>query len=125
MVAGCIKCNVICRDCFRDNGEQLINCKFLQVVFMEDNKYISVKSAKKHGNSIKVVLNQYLPYWPLFLLLLICCLGIGYLYLYMTKPVYEVTASILIKDEKKGADAERISDAINGYGLTKIVENEV
>ncbi|RZJ49122.1 MAG: hypothetical protein EOO44_18860 [Flavobacterium sp.] len=58
------------------------------------------------------------------LLLVICWIG-AYIYLYVTKPIYEVTASILVKDEKKGADAERISDVIHGYGLTKIVENEI
>ncbi|HTE28581.1 GumC family protein [Flavitalea sp.] len=92
---------------------------------MQENKYISAKTGKKENNSIKLLLNQYLPYWPLFVLLVLICWIAAYGYLYVTKPIYEVSASILIKDEKKGADAERISDAINGYGLTKIVENEI
>ena len=89
---------------------------------MQAKKYTS---EKKEKNAIKSLLFQYLPYWPLFALLLV----LGYLgaraYLYVTKPKYEISASILIKDEKKGADAESISDVINGYGLSKIVENEI
>jgi len=89
---------------------------------MQKNKNIS---EKKEKNAIKSLLYQYLPYWPLFALLLFLGYIAAYAYLYVTKPVYEISASILIKDEKKGADAERISDAINGYGLSKIVENEI
>src|SRR5688500_1708588 len=92
---------------------------------MQANKYTSEKSEKKEKNAIKLLLYQYLPYWPLFALLLVLGYIAVYAYLYVTKPVYEISASILIKDEKKGADAERISDAINGYGPSKIVENEI
>lgn len=92
---------------------------------MQAKKYTSEKAEKKEKSAIKSLLYQYLPYWPLFALLLVLGYIGAYAYLYVTKPIYEISASILIKDEKKGADAESISDAINGYGLSKIVENEI
>lgn len=68
---------------------------------------------------------KFLPYWPLFLaLIFICCLG-GWIYNRTAEPVYETTATILIKDEKKGADENRLSQSVNLLESNKIVENEV
>jgi tyrosine-protein kinase Etk/Wzc len=89
---------------------------------MQAKKYTS---EKKEKSEIESLLYRYLPYWPLFLILLVLGYAAAYAYLYVTKPVYEVSASILIKDEQKGADDERISDAISAYGPSKIVENEI
>jgi capsular exopolysaccharide synthesis family protein len=68
---------------------------------------------------------RYMPYWPLFALLLIVFLIAGSFYLYIAHPVYEISANILIKDEKKGADESKILDALNIYSSNKIVENEI
>ena len=68
---------------------------------------------------------RFLPYWPVFLVLLIFSLIIASFYLKFKAPVYEVTSSILIKDEKRGQDDSKVLDALNLFGAKKIVENEV
>ena len=67
---------------------------------------------------------RYWPYWPMFLLLIACGLSLGYLYLRSTTPMYESSATILIKDEKKGQDDSKIMESLNPLSSKKIVENE-
>jgi len=70
------------------------------------------------------ILRQYIPYWPLFVLLTIFSLSGAWLYLRYKKPVYQVNAKILVKDEKKGLDDSQVLDALNIFAEKKIVENE-
>ena len=46
-------------------------------------------------------------------------------YLKYQIPVYETTATILIKDEKKGEDDSRIIESLNLLATKKIIENEI
>src|ERR1022692_20941 len=68
---------------------------------------------------------RYLPYWPLFAILLAFSILIAFFYLKNKAPLYEVTASILIKDEKRGLDDSKVLDELNLFGAKKIVENEI
>ncbi|MCC9138538.1 GumC family protein [Pontibacter silvestris] len=69
---------------------------------------------------------RYFPYWPLFILLLVVSLvgAWGYLNIYAT-PTYEVSASLLIKDEKKGVVDSKMTESIDAFTSNKIVENEI
>ncbi|MFM1756050.1 MAG: hypothetical protein RL621_983 [Bacteroidota bacterium] len=68
---------------------------------------------------------KYKPYWPVFLLLSIMLFGLAYLYLRYTVPLYQATASLIIKDEKKGNDDSRIMESLNLISTKKIIENEI
>jgi tyrosine-protein kinase Etk/Wzc len=76
------------------------------------------------GNLFQQMFFRYWPYWPVFLILTVCCLGVGYFYLRTTTPMYESTATILIKDEKKGLDDSKVVESLNPLSSKKIVENE-
>ncbi|TXK46773.1 polysaccharide biosynthesis tyrosine autokinase [Pontibacter qinzhouensis] len=69
---------------------------------------------------------KFTPYWPLFLTLLVisCMAGWAYLNYYAT-PVYEASASLLIKDEKKGVNDSKMTESIDAFITSKIVENEI
>ncbi|MDE3249516.1 MAG: polysaccharide biosynthesis tyrosine autokinase [Bacteroidota bacterium] len=67
---------------------------------------------------------RYWPYWPLFVVLIALSLGAAWFYLRTVVPVYEATATILIKDEKKGQDDSKTMEALNPLSSKKIVENE-
>lgn len=45
------------------------------------------------------LLKNYVKRWPLFLISTILCLGLAFIFLKITNPVYQVTANILIKSE--------------------------
>ncbi len=67
---------------------------------------------------------RYWPYWPLFVILMIAGLGAGYIYLRLSTPLFESSATLLIKDEKKGLDDSKIIESLNPLSTKKIVENE-
>ena len=68
---------------------------------------------------------RFLPYWPLFAFLLIVAGAASWLYLRYTTPIYEASATILIKDERKGVDDSKMMEFLNIYSSKKIVENEI
>lgn len=68
---------------------------------------------------------KYKPYWPIFLFLSIIFFGMAYLYIYYANPKFQATASLIIKDEKKGNDDSRIMESLNLIGSKKIIENEI
>jgi len=77
-------------------------------------------------NIISQAWHKFFPYWPMFLIFLMLSLGGAWAYIrYKVKPSYKATASILIKDEKKGGDASKIMDQIDLLSSKKIIENEV
>ena len=71
------------------------------------------------------ILFKYIPYWPIFILFLILCLAGAWLYLRITPPQYEITASIMLKDEKKGAADGQTINQLNLLTEKRIVENEI
>jgi tyrosine-protein kinase Etk/Wzc len=79
----------------------------------------------KEGNIVSFILFRYLPYWPLFIVLFIIGLGAAWGYLQYATPLYEASATILVKDDKKGADDSGVEEALNIFSSKKIVENEI
>lgn len=91
---------------------------------------MSIKVTKKSGiqqdgNIINQLLFRYLPYWPLFVVMIILGVAFAYVYIRYKVPIYESNASILIKDERKGADESKGVESMNIFGSKKIVENEI
>ncbi|MES1225918.1 MAG: Wzz/FepE/Etk N-terminal domain-containing protein, partial [Bacteroidota bacterium] len=76
------------------------------------------------NNVFQQLFFRYWPYWPLFAFLMICGTGVAWFYLRSTTPMYETTATILIKDEKKGLDDSKMMESLNPLNSKKIVENE-
>jgi capsular exopolysaccharide synthesis family protein len=75
--------------------------------------------------SVADIFYKYLSYWPLFLLLLIIFLAGAWIYLRYKMPVYQTTATLLIKDDKNSTPASELQDAFDMFGAKKNVENEV
>ena len=80
---------------------------------------------QQDGNIVNQLLFRYLPYWPLFVVMIILGVAFAYVYIRYKVPIYEANASILIKDERKGADESKIVEQMNLFGSKKIVENEI
>jgi tyrosine-protein kinase Etk/Wzc len=80
---------------------------------------------EEEGNVLNELLFKYIPYWPLLLILLAISLSVAFLYLHYTVPVYQSSATILIKDEKNGLDESKLLESFNMLGGKKIVENEI
>ena len=77
-------------------------------------------------NLFSAMFYRYLPFWPLFVGLFIFFVGLAWAYMHFyATPLYEATATIIIKDQKKGVDDSEMVESINAFGSKKIVENEI
>jgi tyrosine-protein kinase Etk/Wzc len=80
---------------------------------------------EKDTNLIHFIRFRFVPYWPLFgLLILIACTA-AFFYLQWAPPAYETTADLLIKDEKKGSDDSKMLESLNIFSIKKVVEDEI
>ena len=76
-------------------------------------------------NLIQQFVSKYLPYWPMFVIATIISISIAFIYLHWAIPVYEATATIIIKDEKKGNEDSKLMESLDQISSKKIVENEI
>ncbi|MEO6814162.1 MAG: polysaccharide biosynthesis tyrosine autokinase [Ginsengibacter sp.] len=75
--------------------------------------------------SIGDLLYKFVPYWPFFIILVVFTVTGAWIYLRYKMPVYQTTASILIKDDKSSTPASELQNAFDMFGAKKNVENEV
>lgn len=76
-------------------------------------------------NLISLFWSKFVPYWPIFILLIGAGIGSAWLYMRMKLPVYESTATLLIKDQKKGIEDAKVMESMNLLYSKKIIENEM
>ena len=79
----------------------------------------------EESNLLAELGQRYLPYWPIFMVLVVISITSGYFFIKYSTPVYETSAKLLVKDDKKGVDASKVLDALDVFGEKKIVENEI
>ncbi len=70
-------------------------------------------------------LNRYIVYWPLFIISFFFFVACAYVYLRYATPKFEASATVIIKDQKKGADDSKAMESLNMINTKKIIENEV
>jgi len=80
--------------------------------------------------NIQEILFRYLIHWPWFIVSVIVCVALAWGYLRLTTPIYNVSATVLIKDEKKGGGANMSSElekmGMNGFvSSSSNIENEI
>ena len=80
--------------------------------------------SKEEGVSRKIWF-KYFPYWPLFLILLLLSLLGAWVYMRITPPTFESSATILIKDSKRGSEDARLINELNQLSAPTSVENEI
>ncbi len=82
-------------------------------------------TSSSEGNIFTILISRFLPYWPLFALLLVVALVLAKIYLWSATPLYEASATLIIEDENKGVNEAKMTEAINPFDSKKIVENEI
>ena len=71
------------------------------------------QEAEENEISLLEILFRYLKYWKWFVLSIILALLVAFVYIRYTVPVYNVTSSVILKDEKGGGGS---SGGIGGFG---------
>ena len=97
---------------------------------MEENKNNVGATQPEEEVNIQELLFRYLIHWPWFVASVLFCVVCAFAYLKVATPVYNVSATVLIKDEDKGGGATMASElekmGLGGMMNTKSnVDNEV
>ena len=96
---------------------------------IEGKKENRVEQPEEQVN-IQEILFRYLIHWPWFVVSVIICVACAWGYLRLTTPVYNITATVLIKDDKKGGGASMSSElekmGLDGFvSSSNNVDNEI
>lgn len=92
---------------------------------MQKNNHNSKMAEERKENLSQLLVSKFLPFWPLLLVFSVIFLAGAYVYLrYYTTPIYEATATLIIKDEKKGSEESKLTEQLD-MSVSKIVENEI
>lgn len=80
--------------------------------------------------NIQEILFRYLIHWPWFIVSVVICVILAWIYMYTTTPVYNISATVLIKDEEKGGGASMSSElekmGLDGFMTSsKNIDNEI
>jgi tyrosine-protein kinase Etk/Wzc len=84
-----------------------------------------IKPKKEEKKVLGEIMFKYVPYWPVFVVLMAICIFGAWFYLRITPKVYEAGASIMIKDETKGTNNTELQRELNPLENKKIIENEI
>jgi tyrosine-protein kinase Etk/Wzc len=84
----------------------------------------SIDFEETEESSLGDIVYRFLPYWPFFVLLLLITMAGAWIYLRYKMPVYQTTATILIKDDKDTNPNSDVLEAFDLFGSKKNVENE-
>ena len=89
-----------------------------------------LREAEDKEIDIQELLFKYLIHWPWFVGAVIVCLISAYIYLYVATPVYNISATVLIKDDKKGGNSNNVAglDELGLSGLitsSQSIDNEI
>lgn len=90
---------------------------------MEENRNLelgSVQEEEKSAIDFQLIYSTLILNWKWFILSIIVCLGLGYLYLKCAKPVFQTTTKVLIKDDdqnKRGSGMNKDDSECHQLGF--------
>ena len=83
---------------------------------MKEEIYDGLFEEKEENTNWQAIFFKYIIRWPWFIASVIFCLICAWLYLKVTTPVYNINASIIIKDDKKGGNTGNDLSAFTSAG---------
>ena len=89
---------------------------------MKETDFNEAQESKEENIDVKELLFKYLIHWPWFAGAVVACLIAAWVYLHMSTPVYNISATVLIKDDKKGGSAGMLS-GLESLGLDGMVSS--
>ena len=95
---------------------------------MKENLYDELYTEQEEQVDYKALFFKYLIHWKWFVASIVVCLIGGWIYLHYTTPVYSITGSVIIKDNKKNSSAGTgLGDLedLGFYSSTSNFDNEV
>lgn len=68
---------------------------------MKEDLYDDLLNEKEEKTDFQALFFKYIIHWPWFVASVLICTGLAFAYLRYQIPVYEVSSSILIKEDDK------------------------
>ena len=65
---------------------------------MKETNFNEAQESKEENIDVKELLFKYLIHWPWFVGAVVACLIAAWVYLHMSTPVYNISATVLIKE---------------------------
>lgn len=90
-----------------------------------EEQNINEQNNGENAINLYAIFFKYLAYWPWFVISVIVCLILAFLYLRYQAPVYNVTAAVLIKEEEQKGSTSATSPlaAIQDLGMFSMTNN--
>ena len=88
----------------------------------------NVRDIEEGSVDYKELIFQYIIHWPWFVASILVCLIGSWAYLHFQTPVYQVSASIMIKDDKKSGGNSADLESLGLGGMitsTQSIDNEI
>ena len=88
----------------------------------------NVRDIEEGSVDYKELIFQYIIHWPWFVASVLVCLIGSWAYLHFQTPVYQVSASIMIKDDKKSGGNSADLESLGLGGMitsTQSIDNEI
>lgn len=95
---------------------------------MKENSYDNNMSEQDEEKvDYRELLFRYIIHWPWFVASIMLCLIVAWVYLHFQTPVYQVSASIMIKDDKKSGGSTDLENLGIGGVITSTqsIDNEI
>ena len=89
---------------------------------MKETDFNEAQESKEENIDVKELLFKYLIHWPWFVGAVVACLIAAWVYLHVSTPVYNISATVLIKDDKKGGSAGMLS-GLESLGLDGMISS--
>lgn len=90
----------------------------------EEIANVRQREADDEKVDIQELLFKYIIHWPWFVGAVLVCLIGAWIYLRMATPVYNISATVIIKDDKKGGNTGSMAGLEElGFGLTGSSQN--
>lgn len=93
---------------------------------MRDDDIFKTGTEETGGLGIRDIIDRILSYWYWFVLSVLICLSVAYIYLKVTPQIYTRTATVLIKDNQNGGVTESAAfEELGTFGRKNNVDNEI
>ena len=99
---------------------------------MNENNLFDTPEQKEEDFNLYRVIFKYLIYWPWFVASVLVCVVAAFIYLRYQTPVYNVSASVLIKEDDARSRAMQATNgalgtlqSMGGFSMTSSFDNEV
>ena len=99
---------------------------------MTEENISTVDNQEEESFNLYNLIFKYLPYWPWFIVSVVACLAIAFVFLRYQAPVYNVTASVLIKEQDQRSRSMASANGaiaalqdIGGFSMSNNFDNEI